>query len=174
MKYLLSITLLFFSLTEYGLAQNDVFEQEVLKCIQSNGTYEYYENFVDKTFESYLANRSGNTIPDEVLNDLKQESMDELSHYLISIYRKHFVLQDVKNMYALYTSKAGRKMLFKPEGLNAKERSELSQFYTSKTGQKIKASQNDMNAAMKQILQIWARDFDTEIRNDLAQRGFEF
>ncbi|MGB6269445.1 MAG: DUF2059 domain-containing protein, partial [Olleya sp.] len=150
----------FLALGTVSFAQVDEYSEDVKKCIKSNGTMTYYEDVIDQMFTMLEEQFASQEVPASVWTELKKEkpaSMDELAQMIVSAYRAHFTHQDVKNMNALYATKAGQNM-FKPEALTEGDKLVLKEFYQSETGQKIVSSQDSMNASMSDISIMWSGD----------------
>ncbi|MDX1774734.1 DUF2059 domain-containing protein [Oceanihabitans sediminis] len=158
-----------------SFSQVDAYSEEVKKCINSNGTIGYYENVVDQMFAMLEQQYASQNVPESVWDELKghkKASLEELSQMLVSAYRGHFTHQDVKNMNALYATKAGKNM-FKEEGnLTEEDKEALTVFYRSETGQKITGSQDSMNEAMSKISEMWSRDFYRSVVEKLSEKGY--
>jgi hypothetical protein len=90
----------------------------------------------------------------------------------VSAYKAHFTHQDVKNMNALYKTKAGKNM-FKPEALTEGDKIILKEFYQSDTGQKIVSSQDSMNASMSDISVMWSGDLYKKMIAKLSEKGYD-
>jgi len=113
-----------------SFSQVDAYSEEVKKCINSNGTIGYYENVVDQMFTMLEEQFKSQDVPAAVWKDLKKvkpDAMDELAVMIVSAYKAHFTHQDVKNMNALYKTKAGKNM-FKPEALTEGDKIILKEF----------------------------------------------
>ena len=161
--------------TTATFAQVDAYSEDVKKCIKSNGTYEYYENVVDQMFSMLEQQYASQNVPAAVwseLKGLKAESLDELSQMVVSAYRGHFTHQDVKNMNALYATKAGQNMFKKAENLTEGDKVALTEFYRSDTGQKITGSQDSMNDSMSKISEMWSSGFYRTIIEKLSEKGY--
>lgn len=176
MKHLLtSIFFLAFSLTTF--AQVDEYSEEVKKCINSNRTVAYYETVVDEMFGMLKDQYASQNVPDDVWNELeslKPNAISELSQMIVSAYRGHFSLKDVKNMNNLYeNTHAGQTMFVSPKDLTDDDRKVLDEFYKSKTGQKIIGSQDSMNKSLSQISEIWSSDLYKMVVGKLEEKGFK-
>ncbi|WP_452219830.1 DUF2059 domain-containing protein [Lacinutrix salivirga] len=156
-------------------AQVDAYSEDVKQCIKSNGTYAYYENVVDQMFTMVEKQYESKNVPAEVwteLKSVKKESLAELSQMIVSAYKGLFTHQDVKNMNALYKTNAGKNM-FKQGDLSEGDKVILNEFYASDTGQKIVGSQDEMNAAMSKIAQMWSSDLYKSVINKLSEKGYD-
>lgn len=170
------VAFLFFTMAISPIfAQVDPYSEEVKQCIKSNGTYTYYENVVDQMFAMVEKQYESKNVPASVWTELKsgkKESLGELSQMIVSAYKGLFTLQDVKNMNALYKTKAGKGM-FKQADLTAGDKVVLNEFYASETGQKIVGSQEEMNAAMSKIAEMWSSDLYRSVISKLSEKGFD-
>jgi len=158
-----------------GFAQVDQYSEDVKTCIKSNGTMTYYEGVVDQMFIMLEEQFTSQEVPVAVWTELKNEKSDamgELAQMVVSAYRAHFTHEDVKNMNALYTTKAGENM-FKPEELTEGDKIILTEFYKSDTGQKIVSSQDSMNASMGDISVLWSGDLYKSMIAKLSEKGFD-
>ncbi|MBU2939647.1 DUF2059 domain-containing protein [Lacinutrix sp. C3R15] len=156
-------------------AQVDAYSEDVKQCIKSNGTYAYYENVVDQMFTMLQEQYASQNVPESVwveLKGLKTESLEELSQMVVSAYRGHFTHEDVKNMNALYATKAGQNMFKDASELTEGDKVALTEFYRSDTGQKITGSQDSMNDAMSKISEMWSSGFYRDIVDKLSEKGF--
>ena len=153
----------------------DAFSEGVKKCIQSNGTYAYYDDVADQMFtmleEKYASEEVPNTVWNE-LKGMKTTSLENLSQMIISAYRGHFSLEDVNNMNTLYESETGKKMLKNNSNLSETEKNTITEFYSSETGQKITGSQESMNSVMGQISATWSSDFFRQVVDKLSEKGY--
>ena len=169
------ITLIcFLVVANLGFAQVDAYSEDVKKCIKSNGTIAYYENVVDQMFTMLEEQFESQNVPAKVWTEVKAEktdAMDELAQMIVSAYRAHFTHEDVKNMNALYATKAGQNM-FKPEELSEGDKVVLKEFYASETGQKIVNSQDSMNASMSNISEMWSKDLYQGVISKLSEKGY--
>ncbi len=157
-----------------GFAQTDAYSEDVKKCIKSNGTIAYYENVVDQMFKMLQDQFKSQDVPAEVWTEVKSkktDAMDELAQMIVSAYRAHFTHEDVKNMNALYATKAGQNM-FKPDALSEGDQVVLKEFYASETGQKIVNSQDSMNASMSNISEMWSKDLYQGVISKLSEKGY--
>ena len=158
-----------------GFSQVDQYSEDVKQCIKSNGTYEYYENVVDQMFTMLEKQYASQNVPTSVWDELKVlkiESLEELSQMIVSAYRGHFSHEDVKNMNALYATKAGKNMFKNASELTEGDKAALTEFYRSETGQKIMGSQDSMNTSMSQISEMWSSDFYKQVVDKLSEKGF--
>lgn len=156
-------------------AQVDAYSEDVKQCIKSNGTYAYYENVVEQMFSMLQEQYAAQNVPESVwveLKSLKTESLEELSQMVVSAYRGHFTHEDVKNMNALYATKAGQNMFKDASKLTEGDKVALTEFYRSDTGQKITGSQDSMNDAMSKISEMWSSGFYRTIVDKLSEKGF--
>jgi len=156
-------------------AQVDAYSEDVKQCIKSNGTYEYYENVVDQMFSMLQDQYASQGVPETLwseLKGLKTESLEELSQMVVSAYRGHFTHEDVKNMNALYATKAGQNMFKEASHLTEGDKVALTEFYRSDTGQKITGSQDSMNESMSKISEMWSSGFYRSIVDKLSENGF--
>ncbi|RAJ13395.1 DUF2059 domain-containing protein [Olleya aquimaris] len=164
----------FLAIGTLSFAQVDAYSEDVKKCIKSNGTLAYYEDVIDQMFSMLEQQFASQEVPADVWTELKKvkpESMDELAQMIVSAYRAHFTHQDVKNMNALYATKAGQNM-FKPEALSEGDKIILKEFYQSETGQKIVSSQDSMNASMSDISIMWSGDLYKSMIAKLSEKGY--
>ena len=164
-----------FVLTTVAFAQEDNYVEDVKKCIKSNGTYDYYENVVDQMFTMLEKQYASHNVPAttwEELKTLKEASLEELSQMIVSAYRGHFTHEDVKNMNALYTTKAGQNMFKSDSELTEGDKAALTEFYRSETGQKITGSQDSMTASMSQISEMWSSNLYKVVVEKLSKKGF--
>ncbi len=153
----------------------DEYSEDVKLCLKNNGTYNYYDGVVDSMFTHLKDQFVDQKVPEEVwteLESIKKGTLDELSHMIVSAYRGHFNLQDVKNMNALYSTAAGIRMINSESELTESDREVLSKFYKSETGQKIVGSQDSMNASMMQITEMWSADLYKSVLDKLSEKGF--
>ncbi len=174
MKKIIAIVC-FLAIGTVSFAQADQYSKDVKTCIKSNGTITYYEGVIDQMFSMLEEQFASQNVPDSVWTELKMvksSSMDELSQMIVSAYRAHFTHEDVKNMNALYKTKAGKNM-FKPEALSEGDKIVLKEFYQSDTGQKIVSSQDSMNASMSDISVMWSGDLYKNMIAKLSAKGFD-
>jgi len=174
MKKILTL-LMAFVISTVAFSQEEAFNEEVKKCIKSNGTYAYYENVVDQMFtmlEKQYASHDIHATVWEELKKLKEEYLEELSEMLASAYRGHFTHEDVKNMNVLYETKAGQNMFKTADDLTEGDKEVLAEFYRSDTGQKITSSQDSMNEAMSKISELWSSTFYRNVVDKLSKKGF--
>lgn len=154
----------------------DEYSEDVKLCLKNNGTYNYYDGVVDSMFTQLRTQFSEQNVPEEVwteLEGIKAETLDELGQMIVSAYRGHFSLQDVKNMNVLYGTTAGKRMINSQTELTEDDKAVLSEFYKSKTGQKIVGSQDSMNASMMQITEMWSADLYKSVLAKLSEKGFD-
>ena len=174
MKNVITLIIVFLVSTA-GFSQVDEFSEDVKKCIKSNGTYAYYENVVEQMFTMLEKQYESQNVPTNVWDELKKmktESLEELSQMIVSAYRGHFTHEDVKNMNALYATKAGQNMFKNASELTEGDKEVLTEFYRSETGQKIMGSQDSMNTSMSQISEIWSSDFYKLVVEKLSEKGY--
>ncbi len=158
-----------------GFAQETSFSDDVKLCIKNNGTYAYYEDVVDQMFGVLEDQFKSQEVPKSIWDELKEvklESLDELSHMIVSAYKAHFTLEDVQNMNALYKTAAGKNMFKSPEHLTEDDKLVLNKFYKSDTGQKIIGSQDSMNGAMSQISELWSSQLYKSVIDKLSAKGY--
>jgi len=154
----------------------DEYSEDVKLCLKNNGTYNYYDGVVDSMFTHLKEQFVDQKVPEEVwaeLEGIKAETLDELGQMIVSAYRGHFNLQDLKNMNALYGTTAGKRMINSETELTEGDKAVLSEFYKSETGQKIVGSQDSMNASMMQITEMWSADLYKSVLAKLSEKGFE-
>lgn len=170
------LTLIFtFVIATVTFAQEDAFSEDVKKCIKSNGTYDYYENVVDQMFTMLETQYASQNVPTTVWDELKTQkvaSLEDLSQMIVSAYRGHFTHEDVKNMNALYATKAGQNMFKNASELTEGDKVVLTEFYRSDTGQKVTGSQESMNESMSKISEKWSSGFYRAIVDELSEKGF--
>ena len=174
MKKLLTFFLAL-TVTTMSFAQVDEYSEEVKACVKNNGTYNYYDGVVNNMFTMMKQQFKSQNVPDAVWAEIeagKTNYLDELSQMIVSAYRGHFTLKDVKNMNALYATKAGKKMINAATELTEGDKVLLNEFYKSKTGQKIVGSQDSMNASMLKITEIWSGDMYKNVIAKLSEKGF--
>ncbi len=178
MKNLLSFFLALI-VTTMSFAQDtavvDEYSEYVKLCLKNNGTYNYYDDVVNKMFLHLKTQFVDQKVPDEVWTELeamKPDTLDELGQMVVSAYRGHFDHQDVKNMNAFYKTTAGKKMINSQTELNEGDKALLKEFYKSETGQKIVGSQDSMNASMMQITEMWSADLYKNVLAKLSEEGF--
>ncbi|MGB2685158.1 MAG: DUF2059 domain-containing protein [Olleya sp.] len=165
----------FLAIGTVSIAQNDQYSKDVKTCIQSNGTITYYEGVIDQMFTMLEEQFKSQDVPAAVWKDLKKvkpDAMDDLAVMIVSAYKAHFTHDDVKNMNALYKTKAGKNM-FKPEALTEGDKIILKEFYQSDTGQKIVSSQDSMNASMSDISVMWSGDLYKSMIAKLSEKGYD-
>jgi len=173
MKNIITL-ILFLTFSMASFAQVDAYSEAVKKCITSNGTMSYYEDVVEQMYGMLEKQYSAENVPQTVWAEIKKgkkASMDELAQMIVSAYKGLFTLQDVKNMNALYASQAGKNM-FKKEALTESDKVILSEFYKSDTGLKITGSQEEMNAAMSKIAEMWSGDYYKSVVAFLSEKGY--
>ena len=173
MKYILLFLIAL--TTTVSISQETSFSDDVKLCIKNNGTYAYYEDVVDQMFTVLEDQFKSQDVSDAVWDELKEvklESLDELSHMIVSAYKAHFTLEDVQNMNALYKTNAGKNMFKAPEKLTEGDKVVLNKFYKSDTGQKIIGSQDSMNGAMSQISELWSSQLYKGVIDKLSAKGF--
>ena len=165
----------FLAIGTSSFSQVDQYSEDVKTCIKSNGTMTYYEGVIDQMFTMLEEQFESQAVPTTVWTELKKErtgAMDELAQMVVSAYRAHFTHKDVKNMNALYATKAGKNM-FKPEVLTEGDKIILTEFYKSDTGQKIVSSQDSMNASMGDISVMWSGDLYKRMIAKLSEKGYD-
>ena len=173
MKRVLTL-LLFLSLSVTGFAQVDAYSEDVKMCVKSNGTMSYYEDVMEQMYKMLKVQFTDANVPESVWAEVKKgksTAMDELAQMMVSAYRGHFTHEDVKNMNALYASKAGKNMFVK-DGLTEGDKVVLNEFYKSDTGQKILGSQDSMNESMSKISELWSSDVYRGVIAQLSEKGY--
>jgi len=170
---------LFLIMTAISVAQSetitDPYSDEVKTCLIGNGTRAYYSNVVDQMFKMLEKQYASQNVPTTVWDELKgvkSETLDELSQMVVSAYRGHFTLQDVKNMNALYASEAGKRMFTQPNTLTEANKVEVNTFYQTETGQKIISSQESVNKIMTQVSEMWSSDLYQSVVGKLSEKGY--
>lgn len=154
----------------------DEYSEDVKLCLKNNGTYNYYDGVVDSMFTHLKEQFMDQKVPPGVwaeLEGIKSETLDELGQMIVSAYRGHFNLQDLKNMNALYSTTAGKRMINSETDLTEEDKAALTEFYKSETGQKIVGSQDSMNASMMQITEMWSADLYKSVIDKLSENGFK-
>ena len=175
----LILPFLFVIMTTMSVAQTetaiDPYSEEVKTCLVGNGTRAYYSNVVDEMFNMLEKQYASQKVPTDVWQELKgvkSETLDELSQMVVSAYRGHFSLQDVKNMNALYASEAGKRMFTQPSALTEANKVEVNAFYQTETGQKIISSQESVNKIMTQVSEMWSSDLYQSVIRKLSEKGY--
>jgi hypothetical protein len=166
--------LLFLTFSVTSFAQVDGYSEDVKKCIKSNGTMNYYEDVLKQMYDMLSVQFTDANVPETVWAEVKkgkQAAMDELAQMIVSAYRGHFTHQDVKNMNALYASKAGKNM-FKSDALTDGDKVILNKFYDTDTGKKILGSQDSMNASMSKIAEMWSSGTYRGVIAMLSEKGY--
>ncbi len=109
-------------------AQNNDFDQDLVKLMSVNGTTETY-NMVYDQLTAQLKQAKPN-VPDSVWSNLKTEVFDmevnELTKQLVPLYKKHFTQEDVKELISFYESPIGKKLTTETT-LITKETMQISQ-----------------------------------------------
>ena len=173
----LTTLIIAFVITTVTFAQESTYNEDVKKCIKSNGTYAYYENMIGKMFTKLEKQYASHNVPDSVWSELKtlnESSLEELTQMIISAYREYFTHEDIKNMNALYASQAGQNMLKGDSALTESDKEVLTEFYSSETGQIITESQDFMNESMSEISEMWSSGFYKSLIQKLSAKGFNF
>ncbi|WP_299890774.1 hypothetical protein [uncultured Lacinutrix sp.] len=166
------ILFLTFSITSF--AQVDDYSVAVKKCITSNGTMAYYDDVMEQMYDMLKVQFKAENVPDTLWAEVrkgKKVAMDELAQMIVSAYKGHFTLKDVKNMNALYASQAGKNM-FKKDALTESDKVALGEFYKTDTGRKITGSQDSMNDAMSKISEMWSSDVYRGVIALLSEKGY--
>jgi hypothetical protein len=172
MKNIFILLLLIVSASSF--AQEDTYNEDVKKCIISNGTMTYYEDVMEQMYEILKVQFTDAQVPDTVWAEIKKgkpAAMDELAQMIVSAYRGHYTHKDVKNMNALYTSKAGKNM-FKKDGLTEGDKMILNEFYETETGQKILGSQDSITEALSKISEMWSSSVYRGVISQLSDKGY--
>ena len=166
--------LLFLSVSLTSFAQVDAYSEDVKKCVKSNGTMSYYNDVMDQMYQMLKVQFTDENVPDAIWAEIKEgkpAAMDELAQMIVSAYKGLFTHQDVKNMNALYASKAGKNM-FKNDALTEGDKVVLNDFYKTETGQKIVGSQDEMNGAMSKIAELWSSQTYRGVIAQLSEKGY--
>jgi len=166
--------LLFVTLSTFTYAQTSTYREDVLKCIKSNGTINYYEDVIDQMYQMLEKQFDSENVSEAVWEEVKSGktgAMAKLGQLIVSAYEGHFTHKDVKNMNALYATQAGMNM-FKIDAITVEDKVVLDKFYKSETGQKIINSQKSMNASMSKISELWSSELYQGAISFLSEKGY--
>ena len=93
-------------------AQDNEFEKQMALMLELNGSKESY----DMVFEQIVTQMkySMPNVSDEAWAKVKEDVFDkqiaELNKKLVPIYKKHFTIDEIKNIIAFYQTETGKKL----------------------------------------------------------------
>ena len=119
-------------------AQDNEFEKQMALMLELNGSKETY-NMVFEQMVGQLKYSMPN-VSDEnwakVKEDVFDKQITELNKKLVPIYKKHFTLDEIKNIVAFYQTETGKKLAQK-NGVIAQESMAIGQQWGMQLGQAI-------------------------------------
>lgn len=156
-------------------AQEDAFQQDIVKYLSINGTSSQYDTAYDQMIGMMQQQFAGVNVPAsewELLKENKGEAVGEVLTLLASAYRKHFSETDIAGMTAFYESDAAQKMLFNESALSEAEQVYINSFYNSDVGTTIKQNRQALATDISTVSENWSRDLFANTMDDLAAKGF--
>lgn len=157
-------------------AQVDTYQEDIIKYLNVNGTYQQYDQAYDGMFDVLKRNFSSADIPDKVWTDLKKnrkESINDVIKFLTFAYRKQFTQTEINQLHAFYTTEAGRKMQIDPSLLTSEENDQLAAFYQSDLGKKMDKAKVELAADISEISSHWSRDLFASKMSALVKLGYD-
>lgn len=157
-------------------AQVDSYQEDIIKYLNVNGTYQQYDQAYDGMFDVLKRNFSGANIPNEVWANLKKnrkQSIDDVIQFLSFAYRKQFSQTEINELYAFYTTEAGKKMQIDPGLLTSEENELLANFYKSDLGKKMDSVKVELASDISEISSHWSRDLFASKMSALVKLGYD-
>lgn len=103
----------------------------------------------------------------------KKGSVAKLKGILASEYRSIFDdKQDLKNLIAFFSSKAGKQLKTDPNGMNDEDKIAFDNFRKSNTGTKLYGRIDLLNKAKESASMYWSRELFCEVTGQLKELGY--
>jgi len=156
-------------------AQVDDFQENIIECLQLNGTKAIYEKEYDNTlqllYKQFKSANAPESFWDELRSD-KAEKVDGLIPNLAFAYRKHFSKDDINGMIDFYKTETANLWLETPSQLTEDQQNEVDSFLNSVIGKRMISKENSLMKDMDEIASHWKRDLFAEKMSTLIKSGY--
>jgi len=137
---ILSLLLIGFSFCH---AQENNFDQDILRFLEVNGSKQTMEPMVNQMIKQFRSMKSG--VPEDFWTLLKLDltaDMTDLMKKMVPIYKKHLTHEEIKGLIEFYESPIGKSFTSK-SGLIMQESMQIGQQWGMQIGGKIQQKLTD-------------------------------
>lgn len=156
-------------------AQVDTFQQEIINCLNINGTTQkygfVYEELFLKLKERVASPETPKTFWDQ-LKEGKKESIDELIFTLSFAYRKHFKQNDIAEMTEFYKTDAAQKQILKSSNFTDEDHKIIEAYENSEVAKKIEIKQVALSKDISKIAREWNTALFAKKMGAISKAGY--
>lgn len=156
-------------------AQIDTYQQEIINCLNINGTTQEYGVTYEELFVSLKERVASPETPEsfwDKLKEGKEESIDELIFTLSFAYRKHFKQNEIAEMTEFYQTEAAQKLMTKSSNLTENDHKIIEDYESSDVAKKTKTIQVELSKDISNIVREWNTELFAKKIGAISKAGY--
>jgi hypothetical protein len=157
------------------IAQVDDFQENIIECLQKNGTKAIYEIEYDNTLNLLYKQFKSSNAPESFWKELRldrEKKVDNLIPDLAFAYRKHFNKDDIDIMNDFFGTETAQIWIDSPDNLTEEQQTQVDSFLKSDTGQKLRSKEFALRKDMDAIASHWKSELFAEKMRAMVKKGY--
>jgi len=166
---------LFLTIYFSATAKIDAYQQEIINCLNINGTTQEYSVVYEELFVKLKERVASPETPESFWNKLKKgkkESIDELIFTLSFAYRMHFTQKEIAEMTKFYKTEAAQKLISKSSNFTEEDYEIIKDYESSDVANKIKTKQVELSKDISNIVREWNTELFAKKLGAIAKAGY--